>query len=51
MIHYIHRYEQEYKYDKNTLNSVSRSHDNINFAMYYTILVIILEFAYYYSLD
>lgn len=44
-IHYIHRYEVEYKKDKNSLNSIIRSHKSIGYAMYYTTLIIILGFA------
>lgn len=44
-IHYIHRYKEEYKKDKSSVNAMRRSHNSIGYAMIYTSLVIILGFS------
>jgi predicted RND superfamily exporter protein len=44
-IHFIHRFEDEFKVDHDYINSMRRSHESIGYAMYYTSLVIILGFS------
>jgi predicted RND superfamily exporter protein len=44
-IHYIHRFKEEFKVDKNYLNAMKRSHQSIGYAMYYTSLVVIVGFS------
>lgn len=44
-IHFIHRFEDEFKVDHDYINSMRRSHKSIGYAMYYTSLVIILGFS------
>ena len=44
-IHYIHRFEEEFKKDKNYIKAMRRSHKSIGYAMYYTSLAIILGFS------
>ncbi len=44
-IHYIHRFEEEFKKDKNYIKAMRRSHESIGYAMYYTSLAIILGFS------
>ncbi|MDD2894573.1 MAG: MMPL family transporter [Aliarcobacter sp.] len=44
-IHFIHRFEEEFKVDHNYINAMRRSHQSIGYAMYYTSLVIILGFS------
>ena len=44
-IHYIHRYKEEFKEDKNYIRTMRRSHLSIGYAMYYTSLAIIIGFS------
>ncbi len=44
-IHYIHRYKEEFKEDKNYIKTMRRSHLSIGYAMYYTSLAIIIGFS------
>lgn len=44
-IHYIHRYKEEIKKDKDPLAAMYRSHNSIGYAMYYTSFAIILGFS------
>jgi uncharacterized protein len=44
-IHFIHRFEEEFRVDHNYINAMKRSHQSIGYAMYYTSLVIILGFS------
>ncbi len=44
-IHYIHRFEQEFKIHKNYLRTMYRCHDTIAYAMFYTTLVITVGFS------
>lgn len=44
-IHFIHRFEEEFKVDHNYIEAMRRSHQSIGYAMYYTSLVIILGFS------
>jgi uncharacterized protein len=44
-IHFIHRFNEEFKKDHNYINSMRRSHESIGYAMYYTSLVIIMGFS------
>ncbi len=44
-IHYIHRFKEEFKKDKNYIKAMRRSHESIGYAMYYTSLAIILGFS------
>ncbi|MDD2887077.1 MAG: MMPL family transporter [Aliarcobacter sp.] len=44
-IHFIHRFEEEFKIDHNYIEAMRRSHQSIGYAMYYTSLVIILGFS------
>ncbi len=43
-IHYIHRFKEEFKKDKNYIKAMRRSHKSIGYAMAYTSLAIILGF-------
>ncbi len=43
-IHYIHRFKEEFKKDKNYILSMRRSHESIGYAMYYTSATIIIGF-------
>lgn len=44
-IHFIHRFEDEFKLDKNYVNAMRRSHMGIGHAMYYTTLIIVVGFS------
>ncbi len=44
-IHYIHRFKEEFKKDKNYLLAMRRSHESIGYAMYYTSIAIIIGFS------
>ncbi|NPA74410.1 MAG: MMPL family transporter [Epsilonproteobacteria bacterium] len=44
-IHYIHRYKEEFKKDKNYIKAMRRAHESIGYAMYYTSLAIIIGFS------
>jgi uncharacterized protein len=44
-IHYIHRFQKEFKVDQNYLASMNRCHGSIGKAMYYTSLTITLGFS------
>ncbi len=44
-IHYIHRFQTEYKVDQNYLESMNRCHGSIGKAMYYTSVTITLGFS------
>jgi len=44
-IHYIHRFKEEFKKDKNYIKAMRRSHESIGYAMYYTSLAIIIGFS------
>lgn len=44
-IHYIHRFEAEYKMDQNYLAAMNRCHGSIGKAMYYTSVTITLGFS------
>ena len=44
-IHYIHRFKQEFKTDKNYINTCYRCHKSIGYAMYYTSVAIIIGFS------
>ncbi len=44
-IHYIHRFTEEYKRDRNYWAAIQRSHRSIGKAMYYTTLIIALGFS------
>jgi predicted RND superfamily exporter protein len=44
-IHYIHRFEEEFKVDGNYIQSVHRCHGSIGYAMYYTSITIIVGFS------
>ena len=44
-IHYIHRFQKEFKVDQNYLETVDRCHGSIGKAMYYTSVTITLGFS------
>jgi len=44
-IHYIHRFKQEFRIDRNYVASMHRSHASIGRAMYYTSITIIIGFS------
>ncbi len=44
-IHYIHRFEQEFKIHKDYLKTMYKCHDTIAYAMFYTTLVITVGFS------
>ncbi len=44
-IHYIHRFEQEFKIHKNYLKAMYKCHSTIAYAMFYTTLVITVGFS------
>lgn len=44
-IHFIHRFEDEFKIDKDYVNAMRRSHQGIGHAMYYTTIIIVIGFS------
>ena len=44
-IHFIHRFEEEFKFDKDYVNAMRRSHRGIGHAMYYTTIIIVIGFS------
>jgi predicted RND superfamily exporter protein len=44
-IHFIHRFEEEFKIDHDYINALKRAHNGIGHAMYYTTLVIVIGFS------
>ena len=44
-IHFIHRFEDEFKFDHDYVQAMRRAHDGIGHAMYYTTLVIVIGFS------
>ena len=44
-IHFIHRFEDEFKLDHNYVNAMKRAHNGIGHAMYYTTLIIVIGFS------
>ena len=44
-IHFIHRFEEEFRIDHNYVNAMKRAHNGIGHAMYYTTLVIVIGFS------
>ena len=44
-IHFIHRFEDEFKFDKNYINAMRRAHNGIGHAMYYTTIIIVIGFS------
>ncbi|MDD3055324.1 MAG: MMPL family transporter [Aliarcobacter sp.] len=44
-IHFIHRFEEEFKIDKDYVNAMRRSHHGIGHAMYYTTIIIVIGFS------
>jgi uncharacterized protein len=44
-IHFIHRFEEEFKVDHDYINALRRAHNGIGHAMYYTTLVIVIGFS------
>jgi predicted RND superfamily exporter protein len=44
-IHYIHRFKQEFRVDRNYIKTVYRCHGTIGHAMYYTSVTIIIGFS------
>ncbi|PUE66529.1 efflux RND transporter permease subunit [Arcobacter caeni] len=44
-IHFIHRFEDEFKIDKDYVNAMRRSHHGIGHAMYYTTIIIVIGFS------
>ena len=44
-IHFIHRFEDEFKFDHDYVQAMRRAHHGIGHAMYYTTLVIVIGFS------
>ncbi|MFA6741581.1 MAG: MMPL family transporter [Arcobacteraceae bacterium] len=44
-IHFIHRFEEEFKIDKDYVKAMRRSHRGIGHAMYYTTIIIVIGFS------
>jgi len=44
-IHYVHRFREEFKQDKNHWAAIHRCHDSIARAMYYTSVTVVLGFS------
>ena len=44
-IHFIHRFEEEFRVDHDYINALRRAHNGIGHAMYYTTLVIVIGFS------
>ena len=44
-IHFIHRFEDEFKLDHDYIKSMRRAHTGIGHAMYYTTLIIVIGFS------
>ena len=44
-IHFIHRFEDEFKLDHDYVKSMRRAHNGIGHAMYYTTLIIVIGFS------
>jgi predicted RND superfamily exporter protein len=44
-IHYIHRFEDEFRKDRTYLQTMHRCHGSIGYAMYYTSVTIIIGFS------
>ena len=44
-IHFIHRFEDEFKLDHDYVNAMRRAHNGIGHAMYYTTLIIVIGFS------
>ena len=44
-IHFIHRFEEEFKFDHDYVNAMRRAHNGIGHAMYYTTLIIVIGFS------
>ena len=44
-IHFIHRFEDEFKLDHDYVNAMKRAHNGIGHAMYYTTLIIVIGFS------
>ena len=44
---FIHRFEDEFKFDHDYVQAMRRAHDGIGHAMYYTTLVIVIGFQFY----
>ena len=44
-IHFIHRFEDEFKFDHDYVNAMRRAHNGIGHAMYYTTLIIVIGFS------
>jgi len=44
-IHYIHRYKEEFHFDRNYLKTMQRTHSSIGYAMFYTSLAVVVGFS------
>ena len=44
-IHYIHRYKEEFLFDKNYIKAMQRAHNSIGYAMFYTSLAVVVGFS------
>jgi hypothetical protein len=44
-IHYIHRFEREFSFDQNYIETLHRCHGSIGHAMFYTSVTIIIGFS------
>lgn len=44
-IHFTHRFEEEFKLDKDYINAMRRAHNGIGHAMYYTTIIIVIGFS------
>jgi len=44
-IHYIHRYKEEFHFDRNYISTMRRTHDSIGYAMFYTSFAVVVGFS------
>ncbi|NQY93977.1 MAG: MMPL family transporter, partial [Campylobacteraceae bacterium] len=44
-IHYIHRYKEEFHFDKNYILTMRRTHNSIGYAMFYTSFAVVVGFS------
>ena len=44
-IHYIHRYKEEFQFDKDYVKAMQRAHSSIGYAMFYTSLAVVVGFS------
>lgn len=44
-IHYIHRYKEEFHFDRDYIKTMQRAHTSIGYAMFYTSLAVVVGFS------